>query len=154
MSVLHIISFLRFEVGIEAPFLLSERKITFPRILVLTHTGTCGKLPFGLCGQTIRFDIHTFTSECATQEIGAPVAESISLLPADTYHRVIIISAMCEIHTHVRLVVSIVKIVYPCGGIGIDIYNVSVKEIIVAGKSAGYCFADYLTIVIDKSGIF
>ena len=61
---------------------------------------------------------------------------------------------MSEIHAHIGLVVGVFKIVDPCCGVGVDIYNISVEEVEFPGESACDGGLDYLAIVGDISRVF
>ena len=66
------------------------------------------------------------------QERGAPSAECIRLFPRNSYDRIVVIAGMGEIESHVWLVVGILEIVYPYGGIGVDIDDVGIEEVKLA----------------------
>ena len=129
--------------------ILCERQVAVPWVHIFALAGAGGIFPFSLGGETIGFDIHPFASKRTAQEVGAPVGKGVSLLPAHTHHRVIVIAAMGEVETHVWFIIRIVKIVNPGSGVGINVDYICVHEVKVAGKTTCDGLADYLTVVID-----
>ena len=123
---MQIVSFHRFEVGIEAPF-IAGRTVVVPGIAVLAFPGTGGVFPFGLGRQTIRF-CHAVGGHGRMQKVGPPYAECIRLFPRDAYDRVVVITRVGKVHAHIRLVVCVVEIVDPYCRIGVDIDNLYISQ--------------------------
>ena len=141
MSVAHEVTLHRLEVGIEASPLVHGQRLA-PGIHALAVSGTCGIFPLSLCREAVRLYEHTLTSERAAKEIRAPVGERVCLFPAHTHHGIVVVARVREIHPGVRLVVGVLEIVDPRRGVGIDVHDVCVEEIVVAGEGARQCLAD------------
>ena len=153
MTVFHIVAVVGLEVGVEAAFVFTDGKLTLPGEHVGILTGAGGEFPFGLGGEAVGLDVNAFLAERALEEVGTPVAERVGLLPAYADHGIFAVAAVAEVHAHVRLVVGVLEVVYPRSGIGVDVYDIRVEEIVVAGEGAGYGFAHDFTFVVDPGGI-
>lgn len=149
MSVLDVVAFLGLEVGVEATLVIAHGEVSVPRIHIFVDTGTCRIFPFGICGQSVRLDIHTFLAQGAAQVVGTPVTEGVGLFPADAHHGIVRVSAVSKVHAHVWLIVGIFEVIYPRRGVRIDVDNISVQEVIVAGESAGDGLAYNLTLIVE-----
>ena len=154
MSVFHVIAFHGLKVGVEAAFVVAHGEVAVPWVHVFVDAGACGKLPLGLGGEAERLYVDAVLAERAAQEVGAPVGECIGLLPADTYHGIVVVASVREIHAYVRLVIGILEVVYPCGGVGVDIHYISVEEVVGAGESTRNGRALDNTVLVDEGGVF
>ena len=61
---------------------------------------------------------------------------------------------MREIETYIGFVIGVVEVIDPCCSVGIDIDNVGIDKIKIAGKSAGYGLSDDFAFIVDVGGIF
>ena len=153
MSVAHVVALGRLEVCIEATFVFAHCQVAVPRIHVFVYTGAGGIFPLGLGRQTVRLYIHALFTERPAKEVCAPVGEGIGLLPAHAHYRIVVISAMREIHAHVWLIVGVLEVVDPCGCIGIHIHNIGIEEVVRSGKAARDSLTTNLTLFIHPCGI-
>ena len=58
---------------------------------------------------------------------------------------------MREIHAHIRLIIGVVEVVDPRGGVGINIHDISIHKIVWSCESPGDSLTHYLSVVIDES---
>ena len=154
VAVLNIVAFLRLEVGVEAAFLFGQRQIALPWIHVLVVAGAGCELPFGFGRQAVGLYVDPLAAQRAAQEVGAPVGESVGLLPADSDNGIFVIAAVAEVEAHVRLVVGVLEIVDPCRRVGVDVDDIGVEEIVVACQAARYRLTHDLAFVVDPGGVF
>ncbi len=154
MSVFDVVAFHRLEVGVKTAFVVAHGEVAVPWIHVFVDAGTGGKFPFGFGGKSERLYVYALLAERAAQEVGAPVCEGICLLPAYSYHGILVVAAVREVHTHVWLVVCVLKIVYPGSCVGVYIYYISVEEVVGTGERTCYCGALNYAVFVDERGVF
>ena len=111
-------------------------------------------LPFGLRGQTVALYVFSLSAQTFEQEVGAPCAECVGLLPAYSHYGMVAVVGVAEVEIQINLVVRIGEVVYPTGCVGVDVYDVCVLEVVVACKRTGDCLRYDTAFVVEISGVF
>ena len=147
VAVLGIVATVGLEVGIEAAIAVLD-------ILVLpgefvTGLAACGILPLGFGGQAITLDEAGFAAQALEQIVGAPGTEGVGLLPGDANDGVIVVGGIAEVVAEIHLVVRVLEVVDPDGGVGIDIDDIGIEEIPRTAERAVDGLAHDIAVVVD-----
>ncbi len=118
-----------------------------PARAAYSHSASVGRR-YGSYVDAVSFD------EERRKRICAPIGEGVGLLPADAHHGVIVVAGMREIHPCVRLVVGVLKIVYPACSVGIDVHDIGVEKVVVAGERPGHGLSYNFPFVGEICGVF
>ena len=81
------------------------------------------------------------------------MAEGVGLLPAHTHNGIVVVVAVSEVHANVGLLVSVLKVVHPARGVGVDVDDVGVQEVVVALQGARDGLTNNAALVIDIGSV-